>query len=277
MTWDEIKELGPLYAVGALDENTARAVEDYLQRATPEQQREITEWLEVAALIPLALPSIPPPEHAKDLLMSRISATAIPALIDEDGHQAQSQVAGSIDSSESAAKVLPFAPVQRAGSNATRWLLIAATVLLSLTSGYLLWQNMRLHGERNDLARELDKARNEVKEIVSPTTKVLAMAGEASPQASAKLVWDTKQQTWVIYIYNLPEPPTDKDYQLWYLTSDAKISAAVFRPDPDGQSKLVLSLPPEVVKNLAAAAVTLEPKGGSQQPTGNIFLKGAIL
>jgi hypothetical protein len=228
-------------------------------------------------LIPLALPSIPAPERTKDLLLSRISATAHSTLIDEDGNPIQSQITGSTEPPESPANVLPFTPVQRAEPNATRWLLIAATVLLTLTSGYLLWQNIRLHGERNDLARELDRARNEVKEIISPTTRVLTMAGDADPQASAKLVWDTKQQTWVIYFYNLPEPPSDKEYQLWYLTSDSQISAAVFRPDPDGQSKLVLTLPADVIKNLAAAAVTLEPKGGSPKPTGKISLKGAIL
>src|SRR5207253_9487305 len=44
---------------------------------------------------------------------------------------------------------------------------------------------------------------------------------------------------WVIYIYNLPAPPADKDYQLWYLTSDQnKVSAAVFRTDAQGRGEL---------------------------------------
>jgi hypothetical protein len=171
---------------------------------------------------------------------------------------------------------LPFAPARRVESTAARWLLMAATVLLSLTTGYLFWQNTKLSSERNDLARELDEVRGRVREFILPTTKVIAMSGEETPQASAKLVWDTKQQTWVIYIYNLPAPPTDKDYQLWYVTKDAKISAAVFRTNEQGEYELKLTLPPEVVNGLAATAVTLEPKGGSQQPTGNIFLKGAI-
>ncbi len=277
MTWDEIKELGPLYALGAVDKDTALAVEEYLQKATPEQRREVAEWSEVAALIPMALPATTVSPDLKDRLMTRIAMESQSASVSENTAQVQPAKVISTELPDPSAKVLPFTPHRRVESGATRWLLVAATVLLSLVSGYLFWQNTKLNSERNDLARELDKVKAEVKEFILPTTKVIAMNGEEAPQASAKLVWDTKRQTWVIYIYNLPEPPTDKDYQLWYLTKDAaKISAAVFRTNERGEYELKLTLPPDVVSGLAATAVTLEPKGGSQQPTGNIFLKGAI-
>jgi anti-sigma-K factor RskA len=276
MTWDEIKELGPLYAIGALDENTARTVEDFLQRATPEQKREIEDWREIVALIPTSLPAPVPPEYLKDRLLIRIAEEAQATVSGEDGAQSPPPLAETKETSEPAAKVLPFTTARREESPTTRWLLIAATVLLTCASGYLLWQNYQLNNRSNQLATELDDARGKLKEITSPATKWVAMAGEEAPQASAKLVWDTKSQTWIIYIYNLPEPPSDKDYQLWYVTKDAKISAAVFRPNTQGEYELKLTLPPDVVKGLAATAVTLEPKGGSQQPTGNIFLKGVI-
>ena len=49
MTWDEVKELAPLYAIGALDEETALAVEVSLQDATPDEQ---TRFI---AAVPFAL------------------------------------------------------------------------------------------------------------------------------------------------------------------------------------------------------------------------------
>jgi Anti-sigma-K factor rskA len=276
MTWDEIKELGPLYALGAVDDDTARDIEDFLLEATPEQQHEISELREVAALIPLALPLATVPEIVRDRLFVRISAEAQTSLTDSEEMQSELQVGGSTEPYEESAKVLAFTHAPRKEASATRWLLLAATVLLTFSSGYLLWRNYELQNENSQLARENERVRDEVREIVSPATKIVMMAGKETPQASAKVVWDTNRQTWVIYIFNLPPPPTDKQYQLWYVKGNDKISAAVFDTDPLGEKVLRLELPPDVVNGLAATAITLEPRGGSQQPTSNLYLVGAI-
>jgi anti-sigma-K factor RskA len=140
--------------------------------------------------------------------------------------------------------------------------LIAATALLAFTAGYLFKKNAEW--------------RRQVDDIVSPRTRIITMVGDESPQANAKVFWDTKSQQWAIYIFDLPAPPSDKDYQLWYVTQNAKISAAVFRTNEQGQSVLKLTLPPEALVGLAATAVTLEPRGGSPQPTGKFYLKATI-
>jgi Anti-sigma-K factor rskA len=277
MTWDEIKELGPLYALGAVDEDTARGIEDFLLKATPEQQHEIIELREVAALLPLALPLPTVPEIIKDRLFVRIAAEAQPASVESDETQAEIQTDGSTEAYEESAKVLAFThAAPRREASATRWLLLAATVLLTFTSGYLLWRNYQLHNENRQLASENERVMNEVREIVSPATKIVAMEGKEAPEASAKVIWNTNRQTWEIYIFNLPPPPTDKQYQLWYVKGDAKISAAVFDTNPTGEKVLRLDLPPDVVNGLAATAVTLEPKGGSPQPTSGLYLLGSI-
>jgi hypothetical protein len=173
--------------------------------------------------------------------------------------------------------ILPFAPARRKEVRIPRWLLAAATIALTFSSAYLLWQNLKLTSERDGLRDQVSNLRQQFNNFIAPTTRVIAMAGEEAPQASAKVVWDTERQEWVIYVYNLPIPPSDKDYQLWYVTKDSKISAAVFRPDAQGRIQLRLSLPPHAVNGgLAATAVTLEPRGGSAQPTGKFFLKAAI-
>ena len=103
------------------------------------------------------------------------------------------------------------------------------------------------------------------------------MVGDAAPKASAKLVWDTDKQQWVIYFYDLPGLPPDKDYQLWYITTgQEKLSASLFQPGAGGKGELKVTVPADVAPRLAATAVTLEPKGGSPQPTGKIYLKAAI-
>ncbi len=268
MNREEMKELIPLYALGALDAETAREIEASLRVASPEQQREIAEWREVVALLAESLPQPSPPLHLKDQLLGRISSGSQETPI-------ETAIAESLPAATDA-KVLPFAPARRAQSKTARWLLAAATVILSFTSAYLFWQNSKLRSERGQLAEKVNSLENQFDHLVSPATRVIEMAGAEAPQATAKVIWDKHSQQWAIYIFDLPAPPSDKDYQLWYVTNDAKISATVFRPESQGRTVLKLTLPTEALKGLAATAVTLEPKGGSAQPTGKFYLTAPI-
>ena len=279
MTWDEVKELAPLYVIGALDEKTAHDLEASLDGATSEQRRVVARWLDVAALLPQALSFQTPPDHIKERVVNRIAEeaqkTPIEIAVEESTLKEMAERAEN--------KVLPFAQTRRAESRAARWVLIAATALLAFTSAYFFKQNAKLarendylSRERDSLSKELAASKSWVDDIVSPKTKVIAMIGEETPQANAKVVWDTKAQQWAVYIFDLPAPPSDKDYQLWYVTAKAKINAKVFSTDGQGRAVLKLTLPSEALAGLAATAVTLEPKGGSPQPTGKFYLKASI-
>jgi len=268
MRWDEVEEIAPLYVIGALDEKTAHDLESSLHSATPEQQRVVARWRHVAALLPQALPFQTPPDYLRERLLNRIV---------EETQQTPIEIAVEKSSLEAMAErdkrnVLPFVQPRRAESTTVRWLLIAATALLTFTAGYLFKKNADLTLERDGLSKEMDEWRG----IVSPRTRIIAMVGDEAPQANAKVVWDTKAQQWAVYIFDLPAPPSDKDYQLWYVTQNAKISAAVFRTDEQGRTVLKLTPPPDALAGLAATAVTLEPRGGSPQPTGKFYLKASI-
>jgi anti-sigma-K factor RskA len=279
MKWNKVKEIAPLYVIGALDEKTAHNLEASLNSATPQQLRVIARWRDVATLLPQALPLQSPPDYLRERLLNRIA---------EGTQQTPIEIAVEESTSEELAeraeeKVLPFVQPRRAESRPARWLLIAATALLAFTTGYLFKQKSDLARERDNVARERDDLskemalwRRQVDDIVSPRTRIIAMVGDETPLANAKVVWDTNAQQWAIYIFDLPAPPSDKDYQLWYVTKNAKISAAVFRTDEQGRSVLKLTLPPEALVGLAATAVTLEPRGGSPQPTGKFYLKASI-
>jgi len=279
MKWNKLKKIAPLYVIGALDEKTAQEVEASLHSATTEQQRVIARWRDVATSLPQALPLRSPPDHVRERLLNRIA---------EETQQTPIEIAVEESTSEGLAgraeeKVLSFVQPRRAESRPARWLLIAATALLAFTAGYLFKQNSDLARERGNVARESDDLskemamwRRQVDDIVSPTTRIIAMVGEETPQASAKVVWNTNARQWAIYIFDLPAPPSDKDYQLWYVTKNAKISAAVFRTDEQGRTVLKLTPPPDALAGLAATAVSIEPRGGSPQPTGKFYLKASI-
>jgi anti-sigma-K factor RskA len=279
MKWNKVKAIAPLYVIGALDEKTAHEVEASLHSATPEQHGVIARWRDVAALLPQALPLQTPPDYLRERLLNRIAEETQPAPVEIAAEESTLNKMTERDEK----KVLPFVQPRRAESRTVRRLLIAATALLALTSTYLFTQNAKLARERDDLSHERNSLseelaawRRQVDDIVSPRTRVIAMVGDETPQANAKVIWDSKAQQWAIYIFDLPAPPSDKDYQLWYVTKNAKISAAVFRTDEQGRSVLKLTLPSEALVGLAATAVTLEPRGGSPQPTGKFYLKASI-
>ncbi len=259
MKSEAIKDADALYALGALDPMTARRFEQYLRTGAEADRQSVLGMIETAALLPLELPVIDVPPHLKRRLLDRVSE-------------------------EKKATVIPFTRPAQPISPARLWLPVAASVMLAFCTVILLWQNRQLSSSQAQIAAQLQTstgqlaaARQQWEGMISPATRVISLRGDAAPQASAKLIWDTQRQQWVIYLSNLPALPADKDYQLWYLTSDqSKISAAIFRPDAQGRGELKISVPPSIIPRLAATAVSLEPKGGSSQPTGPIFLKGAI-
>jgi len=265
MTGEEARELIPLYALGALDEEQAQALKKHLGALPEETQREIIEWQEVSSLIPFALDAQPVPPKLRELLLAEIATRA------------------SRDST--AAQILPFASPKSTSPRIRRYLLMAATILLLICSAVLYRQNRRLESEIASLKEQINiqadrllSQQQDLDDVVARATRMVPLSGDTgSPQASAKVFWDTSRREWVIYVFNLPLAPPDKDYQLWYITrEESKISAQVFRPDGRGRSELKLVVPPELASNLAATAVTLEPRGGSPQPTGQLFLKGTL-
>jgi anti-sigma-K factor RskA len=268
MKWDEVKELAPLYALGALDAETARAVEASLREASPDQQREIAEWREIVALLPHALAQPAPPSRLKDRLLDRLA---------NESQETPLETAMAESAAEQTdSNVLIFTPTRRSESKVARWLPLAAAALLALTSAYLLWQNSRLARERDQIAQALEEEKRKLDTFAASATKVVQMVGDQAPQANARVFWDTKRNQWVIYIFDLPAPPPGKEYQLWYVAHDRPISAAVFSTDAQGRKVLELSLPPEALDGLAATAVTLEPRGGSPKPTSGFYLKAKI-
>src|SRR5262245_6378628 len=141
MTWDEVKELGPVYAIGGLDDETSRTIEEYLRDATPEQQSEILLWQEVAATLPFALHLTTPPAYLRERLLETIAAD-VAARSDE--LVADVEAIGTdefIPVEDEPSNVVTFTPAVRPEPSLLRWLPIAATILLAISSGYLLWQN----------------------------------------------------------------------------------------------------------------------------------------
>ena len=99
-----------------------------------------------------------------------------------------------------------------------------------------------------------------------PSFKLLKLKGTPKSPASALTVaWSSAKKQVMIDMANANMPANDKDhqYQLWALVGGKPVDLGVF--DADTTSKDM-----KVMKSIASAdafAVTLEPRGGSQNPT----------
>ena len=109
--------------------------------------------------------------------------------------------------------------------------------------------------------------------MAGPDVKVVDLVAN-NRRPNARMFWAQSTNTWTMFAHDLPAPATGRTYQLWLITrTGERISAGTFIPDPSGNA--VVSAQYALDRNaLSAIAVTDEPAGGVQQPTGDIVISG---
>jgi anti-sigma factor RsiW len=141
---------------------------------------------------------------------------------------------------------------------ALRLTAIAAAAAVAAAIGLGVWAaslSSSLDAERNALA---EQARAAAILADDESTRVpMGESGELvrSPDGDAVMV-----------VRNLPAAPEGKTYEAWVIDSGGPVPAGLF--EGGGQEIVLLEEP---VAEGSMVAVTLEPKGGSKQPTGDIL------
>jgi anti-sigma-K factor RskA len=70
----------------------------------------------------------------------------------------------------------------------------------------------------------------------------------------------------LVVLHGLPAPPAGKVYQMWTLAKGAKTVTPSVTFTPDEHGSAVVAIPANTA-NTSATAISVEPVGGSQQPT----------
>ncbi len=276
------QETAALYALGALSQHEARSFERHLREGCPVCETELAEFEEVVGELGLASPTVIPSPHLRDLLSNRIAT------------ERQEDSAPNMVTIERTPRDRDLSPKRHSSTLAyLPWAVAASFAILALVSIFA-WRQAA--DKSSSLDNDLAMARNQVGDLreqllektqksnqiasinaalKTPGTRVLTLAGQPpAPGSSANIYWDVKDNQWVVEA-NLPPAPEGKVYQLWFVTADAKISAGTFKPDSEGHGFAVVHVPSDL-KQLAAAAITLEPEGGSEQPTMPIYAVGKV-
>jgi anti-sigma-K factor RskA len=109
----------------------------------------------------------------------------------------------------------------------------------------------------------------------APNAKVVSLAGsDEAKSAGGLLLYDPLTRKAFLYAFNMPPLPPDKAYQLWAIL-DRPISAGTFGTDRGNKSRVMIPRVPQLDR-IKQFAVSVEPKGGSPQPTGQIYLSGQL-
>ncbi len=262
MTHEELEGIAALDAIGVA---TADEQEEFHSHADDCEycRRAVDEYTEAATMMALNLVPVRPPKELRSRILAAVESG------DDTANTTNTNVV-----TLRRMRIRPW------------WLATAATLFLALWGwreiGVRVLQERatsqnaeiaRLSQENALLKSQHDKLASDLSAVSSPQTRVFSLAGQrGAPAATAKVFLSPEQRRAIVFFSNLPANPADRSYQLWIIRADqAKPqSAGVFDATNGNATVSVENLP--VATQVKALAVTLEPKGGVEQPTNSNFI-----
>jgi anti-sigma-K factor RskA len=281
-------DLLPLAALDRLEPEEARALEQHLREGCEQCEAELLQWRETVAA--MALNGESGSEHRIwERLEARLHANAAAA----------HSLAHAVSHPHGAAGA-----ERRSG---VRWwqgiaaIAAAAVVVLLIYSHSLdkhlgheevrhLAQLESLSVQLNNMQSDLTNARMQVETLrsalserarldhvlMAPDLQLIRLAPLAPAHGASGVVAVSRgASVAMVQASGLPPTPPGKSYELWWITKQSgPVKAGLFYVQSGRGVVAPASMPPPA-ERVMLAAVTLEPAGGVDKPTGPMYLKGA--
>jgi anti-sigma-K factor RskA len=236
----EMHDLAPAYALGSLDSDERREFEAHLVECR-DCRELVTAMKEVSVELAWAI-ATDAPEHLRPSVMAAVDATPQDAARQE---------------------AAPAAPViEMVQRTRSRWIptsIAAAVVALALIGWSLLGSGRVLSSILDDPA--------------SISTEATATEAGEGVFASARVVYSAEREASVIVIEGLSPVGEDRVYELWLIGDSGPAPAGLFTPDADGRATVLLE---GDVRPGILVALTQEPAGGVDAPTGDVLLTAEV-
>jgi anti-sigma-K factor RskA len=221
-----------------------RSFEEYLV-AHPERQAEIDELSAVAGLLALSPHEQEPPPELHRRIMDTVKAEAAqPRIHSHTGRR--SWLVGLWE----AAGVGDLA--------------LAAAVLLVI--GLFSW-SLLLQGEVQDLQGRVQSLQSQPQ-----GPQMIALGGVGTKQGARAELVTLEGDRAVLVAENMPPVPEGKTYEIWVIKGDTPQPSGLF--EPKGNS--IAAVVENPVEGADTVAVTVEPAGGSKEPTTDPMLVGKV-
>ena len=156
--------------------------------------------------------------------------------------------------------------------------LAAASVILFLVTGYFAYtfynqtkelksSNSELEARVNRTDSIMNKMLEEQRIMSDPNVAVVNLVGTTPAKASANIYWDSTSADVYLVVKNMPQLPSDKQYQLWSIINGPggqlqPSSLGLF--DIGDNKKVILKM--SNVKKADAFAITIENRGNTGGP-----------
>jgi len=290
MDHDQLKDLLPLEALGTLDGDEARAMAAHLAQVCDECEADLRSFREALAAMAIVAAGDGPSDRMWQRLERRLAAGATTP----EAGPAQDRTASRARDRAARSGVSRIWRVAAVAACA------AAIVLAVMTANYanqvtairaddsariaaLDRQTRALASELDDRNRDLAVLRGQIavsgqltQAVLAPDARMIRLAPLApAPSAAGLVAVTTALNHAVLQVAGLPTPPPGKEYELWWIgAKSGPVKAALFAPTAQGDATVASTLPP-AGEQLLASAITLEPAGGVDKPTGAMYLKGA--
>lgn len=197
------------------------------------------------------------------------NAIEVPAHVKKNiFEQIEKEETASLQSKENTtAKVVSLNTTKNTKTFNKRYLVAASVAVIAgvlavyftLNSKHTALQ-LALNSKIETIEKDKDSLKNQLQNLSVENNKFYVLQGNAkAPGKSMIVVWNNK--TGNVYVNNiqLPNTPTNKQYQLWALKDGKPIDLGVFDVNNNLQNM-------KTVAGAQAFAVTLEQKGGSPTP-----------
>jgi len=207
--------------------------------------------------------AVPPPSYLKNEIFAKLKAT-----------EPDKKATISLNKKEmSSTPVVPMGWL-RYVAVASIVLLVASTLLnyyfftqykeYSAKYDQLVQNQTQMASANQAMQTKLQDYESAISLIKDPAMAVVKMPSvptSPNPNSLTTVYWDTKSKDVYLLVNNLPQPISDKQYQLWALVDGKPVDAGVFEIK-EGLAFVKMKNIPKA----QAFAITLEKKGGSPTP-----------
>ncbi len=269
-TDDDLRSLTAAYALGAVDSDEAAEFEAILE-GDPVLRAEVEEIRATAAGLAFATEPVAPSPRLKSDLMAMLDATPqLPPLEAraeapvDDRRRAPVTALRPASGTSSAAPTAPRARLGSASARASeRWfrkpgalLGVAAAAVVLVVGGVVVGTNAGVPGSSESPVAS-------AYERVTTASDVVIDKRDVVGGGTATVYFSASEAKTAVVLNDAAPLPEGRVLQMWYVSQSGPVSAGVM-PSEGGAGHAVLAgtyTPGDTV------AITVEPEGGSEQPT----------
>ena len=267
MTHDEAVELAGLYVLDALSPEETQAVDAHLANCTQDH----STFGELRAITPFLGSLVDPleaPVGLKDKVMAAYrSSVAAPAHAPAATPNVRVRPAPPL--ARGALLVEPARPRRRQAPNWMGWAAAAAAIVLLVVVS-VAGLNLRQQADQaNQRANVIAQA---VAALAAPGSQVAILRGSGAALGVNGFAAFPTAGTGYVVMTDVPAAPSGKTYQAWYLVNGKPTSAGTM----SASNGSVVASGVAVMPGTDTVAVTIEPVGGSDQPTSDPIIVGAV-